>query len=198
MNSFTAARALVHDYSVSPDIDLPATYNSADSQDTRQSAPDFRAELLMMIPQLRAFSRMLSCNKDSGEEISLKTLAEAWSSRPALRPETDLKTWLFIIARNKFYCNRDREQREASPEQAAAKSDPSHGVDPIQSADNSGTVRALRFLPDRFREALVLVSASGCSYDEAARICGCPVGTVKSRVFRARQALVVNFDMPSS
>jgi RNA polymerase sigma-70 factor (ECF subfamily) len=58
-------------------------------------------------------------------------------------------------------------------------------------------MRALRFLPHQYREALILVSASGCSYEEAAQICDCTVGTVKSRVLRAQQALAANFDTMS-
>jgi RNA polymerase sigma-70 factor, ECF subfamily len=161
----------------------------------RQSIQDFRAELRTMIPQLRAFTRMLSNDRSSADELSLKTLVEAWYDQFAFEPETNLKAWLFTIARNKFHSHRLYEWREAPPlEQVEAKNSPSHGVAQIRSAHLPDTMRALRFLPDQFREALILVSASGFSYEEAAKICDCPVGTVKSRVFRARQALVASFD----
>jgi len=140
---------------------------------------------------------MLSNDKDSAEKLSLKTVAEAWRDRLVVGPETNLKVWLFTVARTKFYSNRHREWRDAPLEHAAAKSHPGRDVEKIRSADVPATMRALRCLPDRFREALILVGASGCSYGEAARICDCPVGTVKSRVYRARQALVAILDTVS-
>jgi RNA polymerase sigma-70 factor (ECF subfamily) len=197
MKSSTAARPFMADYPVAPDLDMPAANSSAGGQDTQQSVQDLRAELLAMVPQLRAFARMLSNDKDSAEELSLTTLAEAWRNRLVLGPETNLKVWLLTIARTRFYSNCHREWRDASLEHAAAKSHPGRGVEQIRSADVPVTMRALRLLPDRFREALILVSASGCSYVEAARICDCPVGTVKSRVYRARQALVAILDTVS-
>lgn len=178
MNHLTSVEALLADYSMAPNIEISA----ANDDDVRLSAQHFGIELLAMIPQLRAFARMLSGDKDSAETLSLETLAEARRSRIACGRETNLRAWLFTIARNKFHSSRGDEWHEASL------------VDQLQSANCSDTTRALRSLPDRFREALILVSASGCSYEEAAQICGCPVGTVKSRVFRARQALVANFD----
>jgi RNA polymerase sigma-70 factor (ECF subfamily) len=146
----------------------------------------------MMIPQLRAFTRMLSGDRTSADELSLKTLAEAWRGQYAFDPDTNLRAWLFTIARNKFHSNRHNDLREAPLEQAGAKSIPIHTGDQIRSADIPDTMGAFRLLSDKFREALILVSASGFSYEEAAKICDCPVGTVKSRVFRARQALVAN------
>jgi len=172
-------------------------HGPANSRGEKQSTQDFRAELLTIIPQLRAFARMLSSDRASADELSLKTLAEAWHGQLDFDPETNLKAWLFIIARNKFHLKRLYEWGERPLQQAEAKSSPSRSVEQIWSADLPDTMRALRFLPDQFREALILVSASGFSYEEAAKVCDCPVGTVKSRVFRARQALVANFDAMS-
>jgi RNA polymerase sigma-70 factor (ECF subfamily) len=193
----TAVKPLMVDYSAARDIDMPAVNSSTNGHETRQSIEEFRGELLTMAPQLRAFARMLSSDKHSAEELSLKTLAEAWRNRFAVGRKTNLKAWLFTIARNTFYSNRYQELSKAPFQQTVARGNPSHGEDSFWSADISGTRRALRFLPDQFREALILVCASGCSYKEAAKICDCPVGTVKSRVFRARQALVANFDTTS-
>jgi len=181
MNRLTPAEAFMVDYSVVSNIDISAD-SPVNGQNTQQFGQNSRLKLLTMIPQLRAFARMLTGDKDCAETLSLETMAEAWRARFAIGPETNLRAWLFTIARNKFHSSRGDEWHEAPL------------VDQLQSANFSDTTRALRSLPDRFREALVLVSASGCSYEEAAQICGCPVGTVKSRVFRARQALVVNFD----
>jgi RNA polymerase sigma-70 factor, ECF subfamily len=194
MRSSTAARSLTADYSVVPDFGTPATNDLTNAHDTWQFVQDFRAELLTMIPQLRAFARMLCCDKNNADELSLKTLAKARYSRHAVGPETNLKAWLFTIARNEFYSNRHYELRKAPPKQGAAKGNPSYSAGKIRSADVPDTMGALRLLPDQFREALILVSASSCSYEEAAKICSCPIGTVKSRIFRARRALAANFD----
>jgi RNA polymerase sigma-70 factor, ECF subfamily len=194
MKSVSAASALIMDYAAVPDIGVSAADNPPNSHERWQSVQDFQAELLTMIPQLRAFARMLSCDKNNAEELSLTTLAKAWCSRLAVGPKANLKAWLFTIARNEFYSNRHHDLRKALLEQGAAKDNPSYGVGKIRSADVPDAMGALRLLPDRFREALILISASGCSYGEAAKICGCPVGTIKSRVFRARQALAANFD----
>ncbi len=158
----------------------------------------FRAELLTMIPQLKAFARRLTRSKDSGEDLAQEALAKAWQHQRTFRPGTNLRAWLFTIARNEFYSNRRRARREAPLDQATAESIPSNGVDQIWAVDLSDTLRALPLLPDLPREALLLAGAGGCSYEETARICDCPVGTAKSRVSRARRALLAILESPPS
>jgi len=189
MNSGNTARTLMADQSVASDNGFSASNRPTDSHDFWQSGKSFRVELLMMVPQLRAFTRMLSSDKSSAEFLAHQTLAKAWRDRGACRPGTNLKAWLFTIARNEFYTSRGHGPGRAPFDQAAGEELPTHSADQILSADRSDTMRALQLLPDEFRDALILVGASGCSYEEAARICGCPVGTTKSRVFRARRAL---------
>jgi RNA polymerase sigma-70 factor (ECF subfamily) len=154
-----------------------------------QSGEDLSAELLAMIPQLRTFARMLSGSQDNAEDLAQETLAKAWQHRNSFRPGTNLRAWLFTIARHQFYSSRRRAWREAPFDQAAAEDMPS-GASQLWSTELSDTLRALRLLPDSLRDALVLVGANGCSCEEAAVICGCPIGTVKSRVSRARSALL--------
>ena len=96
--------------------------------------------------------------------------------------------------RNQFYSDRRRTWRQAPWDQDAAERIPGGGEDQVYSAQLSDTARALRCLSDEQREALILVGAGGFSYEDAAGICKCAVGTVKSRVARARKALIEILD----
>src|SRR5216684_406618 len=153
-------------------------------------SPDFKAELLGLIPFLRAFARSLSGNQESADDLAQETLVKAWQSRATFIPGTNLKAWLFTILRNQFYSDRRRAWRQAPWDQEAAERIPGGGSDQSWAAELSDTARALRCLSDEQREALILVGAGGFSYEDAARICACAVGTVKSRVARARKALI--------
>jgi RNA polymerase sigma-70 factor (ECF subfamily) len=154
-----------------------------------QEGHEFRTELVSLIPHLRAFARMLTGERDSADDLAQETLAKAWRHQGAFQPGTNLRAWLFTITRNAFYASRRRARREAPFDQQAAEALPSRDVDQFRTVELSQTLRAVELLPGPLREALLLVAASGCSYDEVASICGCPVGTVKSRVSRARHAL---------
>jgi RNA polymerase sigma-70 factor (ECF subfamily) len=151
---------------------------------------DFRTELLGLIPFLRAFARSLCGNQEAADDLAQETLVKAWQSRETFIPGTNLKAWLFTILRNQFYSDRRRAWRQAPWDQEAAERIPGGGSDQSWAAELSDTARALRCLSDEQREALILVGAGGFSYEDAARICSCAVGTVKSRVARARKALI--------
>ena len=118
------------------------------------------------------------------------TLIKAWTNRDKFEPGTNLRAWLFTILRNTYYTNvlrRRREVRDESGEyagtlKAAPTQDWSVAMHALQTA--------LQQLPDEHREALILVGAAGLSYEEAAEICGCALGTIKSRVNRARARLL--------
>ena len=150
---------------------------------------DFGAELLTLIPQLRAFARMLTGDRDSAEDLAQEALAKALQFQLAFRPGTNLRAWVFTIARNEFYSKHRRAWRTTALDDLAVERLPGVGADQIWAVELSDALRALQQLPHTLREALLLVGASGCSCEEAAAICGCAVGTVKSRVWRARQAL---------
>jgi RNA polymerase sigma-70 factor (ECF subfamily) len=151
---------------------------------------EFRNDLLALIPFLRAFARSLCGNQETADDLAQETLVKAWQSRDTFIPGTNLKAWLFTILRNQFYSDRRRAWRQAPWDQEAAERIPGGGSDQAWAADLADTVRALRCLSDEQREALILVGAGGFSYEDAAAICGCAVGTVKSRVARARKALI--------
>src|ERR1700734_1669623 len=155
---------------------------------------DFRTELLALIPFLRAFARSLTGNQEAADDLAQETLVKAWQSRASFIPGTNLKAWLFTILRNQFYSDRRRAWRQAPWDQEAAERIPGGGEDQIFSAQLSDTARALRCLSDEQREALILVGAGGFSYEDAAAICHCAVGTVKSRVARARKTLLSLLD----
>ncbi len=157
-------------------------------------SPDFRTELLALIPFLRAFARSLCGNQETADDLAQEALVKAWQSRSSFIPGTNLKAWLFTILRNQFYSDRRRSWRQAPWDQDAAERIPGAGEVQTWAAQLSDTARALRVLSDEQREALILVGAGGFSYEDAARICNCAVGTVKSRVARARKALMAILD----
>jgi RNA polymerase sigma-70 factor (ECF subfamily) len=150
---------------------------------------DFRGKLIELIPFLRAFARTLCGHRDEADDLCQEALAKAWQSRATFEPGTNLKAWLFMILRNQFYSEKRRAWRqkpwdEATAEQSLVTSGTQHA-----SIALSDVSRAMRLLPNEQREALILVGAGGFAYEEAAKICGCALGTIKSRVARARRTL---------
>lgn len=155
---------------------------------------DFKSELLALIPFLRAFARSLTGNQENADDLAQETLVKAWQARNMFAPGTNLKAWLFTILRNQFYSDRRRAWRQAPWDQEAAERIPGSDAEQTWAAEISDTVRALSCLSDEQREALILVGAGGFSYEDAAAICNCAVGTVKSRVARARKSLLAILD----
>jgi RNA polymerase sigma-70 factor (ECF subfamily) len=150
----------------------------------------WRDDVVGLIPALRAFAWSLSHNGSDADDLVQDTLIKAWTNRDKFEPGTNLRAWLFTILRNTYYTavlRRRREVRDEAGEYAGALKTP-----PTQ--DWSVAIHALRDalqkLPDEHREALILVGAAGLSYEEAAEICGCALGTIKSRVNRARARLL--------
>jgi len=154
-----------------------------------QSPTDFKTSLIALIPHLRAFSSVLCRNRELGEDLAQEALVKAWRAQNSFKPGTNLKAWLFTILRNEFMTYRRRAWRQAGWDEDAMSSRPV-ACGQHWSSELSDIERALSQLSDEKREALILVSVGGFSYEEAARISNCSVGTVKSRVFRARARLV--------
>lgn len=150
---------------------------------------EFRDQLGQVIPHLRAFGRSLSGSRDLADDLVQETLLKAWAARKRFQAGTNMRAWTFIILRNLFLSQMRRarfkgewDELTASKLLAAPASQDRH----IELGDMQ---RALLHLPQPQREALILVGAGGFAYEEAAEICGCAVGTIKSRVARGRVAL---------
>jgi RNA polymerase sigma-70 factor, ECF subfamily len=152
-------------------------------------APELRDAMLAAVPSLRAFAISLSGNMDRADDLVQETLLRAMANIQSFQPGTNLSAWLFTILRNLFRSEYRKRRREVEdPDGSYAETLRSH-------PEQHGRVEfeefrvALAKLPADQREALVLVGASGFSYEEAAAICDCAVGTIKSRVNRARTRL---------
>ncbi|MFN3582825.1 sigma-70 family RNA polymerase sigma factor [Phenylobacterium sp.] len=154
----------------------------------------WRDEVVSLIPALRAFAWSLSHNGSDADDLVQDTLIKAWSNRDKFEPGTNLRAWLFTILRNTYYTNVIRRRREVRDETGEY----AEGLKSPPTQDWSVAMRALQAalqqLPDEHREALILVGAAGLSYEEAAEICGCALGTIKSRVNRARARLLKIMD----
>lgn len=165
---------------------------------TRTAKPDepdtFKSELLELVPYLRAFARSLSGRHEGADDLAQEALVKAWQSRDSFLPGTNLKAWLFTILRNQFYSERRRAWRQVPWDAENAEALPGTSEDQGWAAELSDIARALQALPAEQREALILVGAGGFAYEEAAKISNCAVGTVKSRVARARRALIAILD----
>jgi len=149
----------------------------------------FTRELTALIPHMRAFARGLCGDMTAAEDLAQEALAKAWSAQASYQPGTNLKGWVFTILRNQFYSEKRRSWRDIPLDQQHAERTLVAVADPTATLWLDDVRRAMQLLPAGHREALVLIGAAGCSYEEAARMCGCPVGTVKSRVSRARTQL---------
>lgn len=148
-----------------------------------------RKAVLGAVPSLRAFAISLCGNVDRADDLVQETLLRALANIDSFQPGTNMSAWLFTILRNHFRSEYRKRRREVEDSDG-------HYAESLKSQpEQYGQVEfrefreALAQLPSDQREALILVGASGFSYEEAANICGCAVGTIKSRVNRARTRL---------
>lgn len=150
---------------------------------------DFKRDLLASLPNLRAFAVSLIGRHDKADDLVQDTIMKAWAKQESFEPGTNMKAWLFTILRNEFYSQMRKRGREVQDSDGTFTERLS--VHPAQygSLDLQDFRKALAQLPEDQREAIILVGASGFAYEEAAEICGCAVGTIKSRVSRARVRL---------
>ena len=160
--------------------------------------PSVRDIMLAAIPSLRAFAMSLSGNADRADDLVQETVMRAMANINTFTPGTNMSAWLFTILRNLFrsqYRKRRREVEDADGSYQASLKLPPEQFGRLEFKE---LIEALAKLPYVQREALLLVAASGFSYEEAAAICGIAVGTVKSRVSRARQQLAELFLIDSA
>jgi RNA polymerase sigma-70 factor (ECF subfamily) len=163
-----------------------------------EASRTMKQDLLKAVPALRAFAMSLSGNPDRADDLVQETLLKAWAGRASFTPGTNVSAWLFTILRNVFYSDHRKRRREV--EDAEGQLASRLATHPAQDGhmDLVDFREALQhLLPDQ-REALILIGGSGLSYEEAAEICGCAVGTIKSRVNRARNRLAELLSVRSS
>ena len=149
----------------------------------------FKRDLVALIPHLRAFARTLCGDAAAADDLAQDAVMKAWDARSSFQMGTNMKAWTFMILRNQFYSEKRRSWRQSQLDQEAAERTLVAVDDPEAPVALDGLRLGLGMLPAEQREALILVGAGGFAYEEAAEICGCAVGTVKSRVSRARRAL---------
>jgi RNA polymerase sigma-70 factor (ECF subfamily) len=152
---------------------------------------DFKSDLIALIPQMRAFARTLCGDRTQAEDLAQDTLLRAWNSRASFQAGTNLKAWTFMILRNQFYSDKRRSWRSTPLDPETAERTLVATTNPIATLELDEVRRALAMLPDDQREALIMIGAGGLSYEEVSDICGVAVGTIKSRVSRARDRLAL-------
>jgi RNA polymerase sigma-70 factor (ECF subfamily) len=173
-------------------MNAPTRVEQAVNPEDRDKA--FRGELVALIPHLRAFARSLTGEPTSADDLAQDTMMKAWDARASFEMGTNMKAWTFMILRNQFYSEKRRSWRQSQLDQEAAERTLMAIDDPASPVALNELRLGLAMLPSEQRESLVLVGAGGFSYEEAAAICECAVGTVKSRVSRARRALQAILD----
>lgn len=149
----------------------------------------FKREMLATLPSLRAFAVSLTGKHDKADDLVQDTVMKAWAKQSSFQMGTNIKAWLFTILRNEFYSQMRKRGREVQDSDGIFTERLSVHPSQYGSMDLEDFKKALSQLPDDQREAIILIGASGFSYEEAATICDCAVGTMKSRVSRARSRL---------
>jgi RNA polymerase sigma-70 factor (ECF subfamily) len=146
-------------------------------------------DIVALLPDLRAFARFMCREREAADELVQNTILAALDKQEQFAVGTNLKGWLFTIMRNRFYSDLRSQRRRPAPIDDSS-------IAPLAAVDNPEASLQLRELSSALwglspqaREALILVGAGGFSYEEAARLCGCSVGTLKARVSRARRQL---------
>jgi RNA polymerase sigma-70 factor (ECF subfamily) len=146
-------------------------------------------DIVALLPDLRAFARFMCREREAADDLVQNTILAALDKQAQFEPGTNLKGWLFTIMRNRFYSDLRAQRRRPTAIEDV-------GMTPIAAVDNPEATLQLKELSSALwklspqaREALILVGAGGFSYEEAARLCDCSVGTLKARVSRARKVL---------
>ena len=156
-----------------------------------------RDQMLVAVPSLRAFAISLTGNLDRANDLVQETLLRAWANLDRFERGTNLEAWLFTILRNLFHSEYRKRRREVEDANGAFAAKLRTQPDQQTHLDYEDLLTALAKLPPDQREALLLVGAQGMSYEEAAEVCNVPVGTIKSRVNRARNRLAELLDINS-
>ena len=168
--------------------------DAAPITDRKDQSGLWRDDMIALIPAMRAFAWSLSRNGSDADDLVQETLAKAWAHRDRFQPDTNLRAWLFTILRNTYYTAVVRRRREVPDPGGLLAASLSGEATQDWTVTLTTMRQALETLPHEHREALILVGAAGLTYEEAAEICNCPLGTIKSRVNRARLRLLKLLD----
>lgn len=166
---------------------MTGTIKAGGDQTIAPRSGSVKNDLIALLPDLRAFSRFLCRERQAADDLLQNTVATALAKQHQFEAGTNLKAWLFTIMRTQFYSElRSTRRRMDMLDEAGGD-----GVvpSPEYRAEMMDLAAALWRLSPQYREALILIGAGGFSYEEAARLCGCAVGTMKARVSRARRQL---------
>ena len=155
----------------------------------------FRDQVIAAIPSLRAFGLSLTARADRADDLVQETLMKAWKHYDSFEPGSNMKAWLYTILRNEFYTQLRKRKREVEDVDEFYSSKVAVHGEQEGHLDMADLRTALTKLTDDQREAVILVGASGFSYEEAAVICKVEVGTIKSRVNRGRAKLAQLLDI---
>lgn len=149
----------------------------------------FQVELTKLLPNLRAFARSLTRSSDQADDLVQEALMKAWRNWQQFAPDSNLKAWMFTILRNAYLSERRKRKNEVQDVDGEYASQVSVKAEQPGHMDMIDFQAAFAQLLPEHKEALILIGAEGFSYEEAALMCGCAVGTMKSRVNRARNKL---------
>lgn len=163
----------------------------------KQPADDLQSLLIAAVPNLRAFANSLCGDPTRADDLVQDTLVKAWTNLDSFEKGSNLKAWLFTILRNTYFSELRKRRREVEDADNALAERMSILPDQHVHMDLIDFKKAFGTLSDDQKEVLLLVGAEGFSYEEAAEITGAAVGTVKSRVNRARVALTKSLGLES-
>lgn len=149
----------------------------------------FKDQLIALMPALRGYAMSLTGCVSDADDLLQEALVRAWRSRSSFEAGTNLKAWMFRIVRNAFYTSMSRRRRTVEDVDGKLAARLASAPEQEWRLEYEELLNAMGRLTPEAREALLLIVASGLSYEAAAEVCGCAVGTLKSRVNRARQRL---------
>ncbi len=177
---------------------IPSEATPAAALSEKEAAEQLKREMLATIPSLRAFAFSLCGNGDRADDLVQETLMKAWINQASFTHGTSMSAWLFTILRNVFYSEYRKRRREVEDAEGTLAARLVSVPEQNGHMDLQDLRSALQKLPAEQREALILVGGSGFAYEEAAQICGCALGTLKSRVNRARTAIAALMSIDSA
>jgi RNA polymerase sigma factor (sigma-70 family) len=153
--------------------------------------------VVLLLPAMRAFAQRLSRNPADVDDLVQETLFRTLKSFDRFAPDTQLKSWMFTIMRNAFLTRLHSANREAPGALECVAITSAMEASQEWCMETREVLEAIDRLPAHYRDVILLIGVSGVSYDEAARICGCNIGTVKSRLNRARMQVLEQLGEPA-